>query len=37
LLAQAHPSASMNIEQLASAMNDLDHKIRLALPFVGMY
>jgi cation diffusion facilitator family transporter len=35
VMAKAHPSASMNIEQLARAMDDLDHKIRLALPFVA--
>jgi hypothetical protein len=34
-MAKAHPSASMNIEQLASAMDDLDHEIRLELPFVA--
>jgi cation diffusion facilitator family transporter len=33
--AKVHPSAHMNIEKLARAMDDLDHKIRLALPFVA--
>jgi cation diffusion facilitator family transporter len=35
VMAKVHPSAHMNIEQLARAMDDLDHKIRLALPFVA--
>jgi cation diffusion facilitator family transporter len=35
VMAKAHPSASLNIEQLARAMDELDHKIRLALPFVA--
>ena len=35
VLAKAHPAANMDIEQLASAMDELDHKIRLALPFVA--
>ena len=34
-MAKVHPSASMSIEQLARAMDELDHKIRLALPFVA--
>jgi cation diffusion facilitator family transporter len=33
--AKVHPSPHMNIEELARAMDDLDHKIRLALPFVA--
>ena len=33
--AKVHPSAHMNIEKLMRAMDDLDHKIRLALPFVA--
>jgi cation diffusion facilitator family transporter len=33
--AKIHPSANMNIERLTRAMDDLDHKIRLALPFVA--
>lgn len=33
--AKIHPSAHMNIEKLARAMEDLDHKIRVALPFVA--
>jgi cation diffusion facilitator family transporter len=35
VLAKAHPAANMDIEQLARAMDELDHKIRLALPFVA--
>jgi len=35
VMAKVHPSASMDIEQLARAMDELDHKIRLALPFVA--
>jgi cation diffusion facilitator family transporter len=35
VMAKVHPSASISIEQLARAMDDLDHKIRLALPFVA--
>jgi cation diffusion facilitator family transporter len=35
VMAKVHPSARMNIEQLAKAMDNLDHKIRLALPFVA--
>ena len=35
VMAKVHPSAHMNIEQLTRAMDDLDHKIRLALPFVA--
>jgi hypothetical protein len=34
-MAKIHPSAQMNIEQLARAMDDLDHKIRLEMPFVA--
>ena len=33
--AKVHPSPHINIEELARAMDDLDHKIRLALPFVA--
>jgi hypothetical protein len=33
--AKVHPSSRMNIEQLSRAMDDLDHRIRLALPFVA--
>jgi cation diffusion facilitator family transporter len=33
--AKIHPAAHMNIENLMRAMDDLDHKIRLALPFVA--
>jgi cation diffusion facilitator family transporter len=33
--AKVRPSAHMNIERLTRAMDDLDHKIRLALPFVA--
>jgi divalent metal cation (Fe/Co/Zn/Cd) transporter len=35
VMAKVHPSASISIEQLARAMDELDHKIRLALPFVA--
>jgi hypothetical protein len=35
VVANIHPSAHMNIEKLTRAMDDLDHKIRLALPFVA--
>jgi divalent metal cation (Fe/Co/Zn/Cd) transporter len=35
VMAKVHPSARMNIEQLSRAMDDLDHRIRMALPFVG--
>jgi len=34
-MAKVHPSARMNIEQLARSMDELDHRIRLALPFVA--
>ena len=33
--AKIHPSANITIEKLARAMDDLDHKIRLALPVVA--
>jgi cation diffusion facilitator family transporter len=33
--AKVHPSANMNIEQLTRAMDDLDRRIRLALPLVA--
>jgi divalent metal cation (Fe/Co/Zn/Cd) transporter len=35
VMAKIHLSAHMNIEQLSKAMDDLDHKIRLDLPFVA--
>jgi cation diffusion facilitator family transporter len=35
VMAKAHPSPHMDIEQLARAMDDLDRKIRLALPFIA--
>jgi len=35
VMAKIHPSARMNIEQLTRSMDDLDHRIRLALPFVA--
>jgi cation diffusion facilitator family transporter len=35
VMAKAHPSAGLNIEQLTRAMDDLDHRIRLALPIVA--
>src|SRR5438132_1558495 len=33
--AKVHPSASVDVEGLSRAMDDLDHKIRRALPFVA--
>jgi hypothetical protein len=33
--AKIHPSANLNIEQLTSAMDDLDIRIRTALPIVA--
>ena len=35
VVAKVRPSASLNIEQLTRAMDDLDRKIRLALPLVA--
>jgi cation diffusion facilitator family transporter len=35
VMAKAHPSANLNIEQLARAMDELDRKIRVALPLVA--
>jgi cation diffusion facilitator family transporter len=35
VMAKVRPSGQMNIEKLARAMDDLDQKIRLALPFVA--
>jgi cation diffusion facilitator family transporter len=35
VMAKVHPSVHMNIEQLTRAMDDLDHRIRLAMPFVA--
>jgi divalent metal cation (Fe/Co/Zn/Cd) transporter len=35
VLAKVHPTSRMNIDQLGRAMDDLDHRIRLALPFVA--
>jgi cation diffusion facilitator family transporter len=35
VMAKVHPSAHMNIEQLARGMDELDRKIRVALPFVA--
>jgi cation diffusion facilitator family transporter len=35
VVARVHPSAHMSIEKLTRAIDDLDHKIRLALPFVA--
>jgi cation diffusion facilitator family transporter len=35
VIAKVHPSARMNLEQLARSMDDLDRRIRLALPFVA--
>jgi len=35
VVAKARPSPGRNIEQLSRAMDDLDHRIRRALPFVA--
>jgi divalent metal cation (Fe/Co/Zn/Cd) transporter len=35
VIAKIHPSSHMNLEQLTRSMDDLDHKIRRALPFVA--
>ena len=35
VVAKVRPSPSLNIEQLTRAMDDLDRRIRLALPFVA--
>jgi divalent metal cation (Fe/Co/Zn/Cd) transporter len=35
VVAKVRPSASLNIEQLTRAMDDLDRRIRLALPLVA--
>jgi cation diffusion facilitator family transporter len=35
VMAKVHPSARMNIEQLSRAMDDLDRRIRAAMPFVA--
>ena len=35
VVAKVHPSPSLNIEQLTRAMDDLDRRIRLALPLVA--
>jgi divalent metal cation (Fe/Co/Zn/Cd) transporter len=35
VMAKIHPSSHMNLEQLTRSMDDLDHKIRRALPFVA--
>jgi len=35
VVAKVHPAQSLNIEQLTQAMDDLDHKIRRALPLVA--
>jgi len=35
VVAKVHPSASLNIEQLTRAMDDLDRRIRHALPLVA--
>jgi cation diffusion facilitator family transporter len=35
VMAKVHPSSRMNIEQLGRAMDDLDHRVRLAMPFVA--
>jgi divalent metal cation (Fe/Co/Zn/Cd) transporter len=35
VIAKVRPSANLNIEQLTRAMDDLDRRIRLALPIVA--
>lgn len=35
VMAKVHPSTRTNIEDLARAMDDLDHRVRLALPLVA--
>ena len=35
VIAKVHPVESLNIEQLTRAMDDLDHRIRAALPLVA--
>jgi cation diffusion facilitator family transporter len=35
VVAKVHPSPSLNAEELARAMDDLDHRIRQALPLVA--
>lgn len=35
VIAKVHPSASLNVEQLTRAMDDLDHRIRLAVPLIA--
>ena len=35
VMAKVHPSDRMNIEQLSRAMDDLDRRIRAAMPFVA--
>jgi divalent metal cation (Fe/Co/Zn/Cd) transporter len=35
VMAKVHPSAHLSIKELAVAMDDLDHRIRLALPYVA--
>lgn len=35
VMAKIHPSKSMNVQQLTRAMDELDRKIRRALPFVA--
>ena len=35
VVAKVHPSPSLDIAQLTRAMDDLDHRIRLALPYVA--
>jgi divalent metal cation (Fe/Co/Zn/Cd) transporter len=34
-MAKVNPSSRMNIEELARSMDDLDRRIRLALPLVA--
>lgn len=35
VIAKVHPSAGLNVEQLTRAMDDLDHRIRLAVPLIA--
>src|SRR6202012_2292347 len=35
VMAKIHPAAHINSEQFSQAMDALDHKIRLAFPFVA--
>jgi divalent metal cation (Fe/Co/Zn/Cd) transporter len=35
VIAKVHPSAGLNVEQLTRAMDDFDHRIRLAVPLIA--